>query len=103
MRVLGKTEKPKFLSQNKTKQSLESALKGRRKVYLPEAKEMKEIPVYDGDASIYNNVIKGPAVIEKINTSIFVDESYDCLVDDYGSFIVYDKEKYPEGFKIKSV
>ena len=100
LRVLGKTEKPKFVSETESHVSLESALKGKRQAYIPESNEMKEVPIYDGDVSLSNNTIVGPAIIEKINTSIFVSESYDCRVDDYGSFIVYNKEAYPNGFDI---
>jgi N-methylhydantoinase A len=101
LRVTGITEKPEFLSAHKTKVSLESALKARRMVYIPESNESKEINVYDGEISLSHNVIKGPAIIEKVNTSIFVSESYDCLVDEYDSFIIYNKEDFPNGFKLK--
>ena len=102
LRVLGKTEKPEFVSTAKSCVSLESALKAKRKVYIPEINEMKEVAVYDGDLSLSNNTIIGPAVIEKVNTSIFVSKSYNCLVDDYGSFIVYNKKFFPNGFELKS-
>ena len=102
LRVIGKTEKPKFLSEAESKIPLHNALKGRRKVYIPEINEIREIAIYDGELSLNNNIINGPAVIEKVNTSIFVSDNYDCLVDNYGSFIVYNKEAYPDGFKISS-
>jgi N-methylhydantoinase A len=100
LRVIGKTEKPKFLSETKSKISLQTALKGKRQVYIPEINEIKEVTIYDGELSLNNNIINGPAVIEKVNTSIFVSDNYDCLVDNYGSFIVYNKEAYPDGYKI---
>ncbi len=100
LRVLGKTTKPKFLSKTKKKVSLEFALKENRRIYIPETDEVKEAPVYDGDLSIGNNIIIGPAVIEKINTSIIVSESFNCLIDEYGSFIVYDKRTYPNGLNL---
>ena len=40
----------------------------------------------DGDKPLSGNKIIGPAVIEKVNTSIFVGESWGCLVDEFGSF-----------------
>ncbi len=108
LRVLGRTEKPDFLSrlhgeERSTRNgagsfSLQEALKGRRKVYIPESNEFEEVPVYDGDLQLNGNKIPGPAVIERVNTSILVSENYDCLVDDYGSFVVYNKEAFPEGF-----
>ncbi|MEK6615706.1 MAG: hydantoinase/oxoprolinase family protein, partial [Bacteroidota bacterium] len=101
LRVVGKTERPKFLSKNMQSISAESAIKEHREVYIPELNQMKKVPVYDGDKPIFGAQIKGPCVIEKITTSVFVSENYDCVVDDFGSFIVYDKKKFSEGFKLK--
>jgi len=103
LRVIGKTEKPKFLGETESAVSLQSALKEKRQVYIPESNEMKEVAVYDGDMTLNGNTIIGPAVIEKVNTSIFVSESYDCLIDDYGTFIVYNREVYPDGFNSQRI
>ena len=81
--------------------SLEKAFKGKREVYIPETNTMKEVPVYNGDMAISNSHITGPAIVEKVNTSIFISESYNCVLDEYCSFIVYSKEAYPNGFKLK--
>lgn len=101
LRVVGKTERPKFLSKNIKSVSAESAVKEHREVYIPELNQMKKVPVYDGDKPIFGAQIKGPCVIEKITTSVFVSENYDCTVDDFGSFIVYEKEKFPDGYSLK--
>jgi len=101
LRALGKMEKPDFLGGMENAVSLESALKEKRQVYIPESNEVKEAPVYDGDMPLSGNTITGPAVIEKVNTSIFIGESWDCLVDEFGSFLVYDRGRYPEGFRVK--
>ncbi len=99
LRTVGTVEKPKFLSGTEISQSLESALKERRQVYIPETNKMDEVPVYDGDVPLSGNTIVGPAVIEKVNTSIFIGESYSCSVDEFGSFIVFSKSVYPDGFR----
>jgi len=99
LRALGITEKPKFLSETESAMPLESALKEKRPVYIPESNEVKEVPVYDGDVPLSGNTIIGPAVIEKVNTSIFISADYDCRVDEWGSFIIYNKKVYPEGFR----
>ena len=96
LRALGITEKPKFLSEKENAVPLESALKEKRQVYIPESNEVKEVPVYDGDVPLSGNTIIGPAIIEKVNTSIFISADYDCKVDEWGSFMVYDKRKFPE-------
>jgi len=99
LRALGKTEKPKFLRESENKIPLESALKEKRQVYIPESNEMKEVPVYDGDMTLCGNTIAGPAVIEKVTTSIIVNETYNCHIDEYGSFIIYNRNVLPEGYK----
>jgi len=92
LRVVGKTERPKFLSANISPVSANSAIKEQREVYIPEIKQMKTVPVYDGDKPIFGAQLKGPCVIEKITTSVFVSQNYNCIVDDFGSFIVYEKK-----------
>ncbi len=97
LRAIGKTEKPDFLSEKIEPVSLESALKENRKVYIPETGEFKQTPVYDGDQPLIGHTIEGPAIIEKENTSIFVSGMYNCYVDRYASFVVYDRGVYPDG------
>ncbi len=99
LRVVGNTEKPQFISSTEDTVTLVTALKEHRQVYIPESNDMQEIPVYDGDLNLNGNTITGPAIIERVTTSILVSSSYDCLVDDYGSFIVYSREAFPDGFK----
>jgi N-methylhydantoinase A len=99
LRVIGRTEKPRFLSEAQSPVSLDAALKGRRDVYIPETSAVEEVPVFDGDLQLGGNTIKGPAVIEKVNTTIFVGDSYDCQVDKHGSFIVYSRTAFPDGYK----
>ena len=99
LRVIGKTKKPMFISEAKTQVLLQSAFKEKRKIYIPETNEIKEVNVYNGDIPLNGNIINGPAMIEKVNTSIFVSENYDCRIDMFGSFIIYNKEIFPNGFK----
>jgi N-methylhydantoinase A len=101
LRVVGINEKPKFLSAKGKSVSVDTAIKETREVYIPELNKYKRVPVYDGDLPLSGAKIKGPCIIEKITTSIFVSEDYDCEVDDFGSVIVYDKEKFPGGFIYK--
>jgi len=100
LRVIGKNEKPKFLNSNVNSTSAKEAIKGFRDVYIPELNQMQNIPVYDGDKPLYGEHLNGPCVIEKITTSIFVSKNYDCIADNFGSFIVYEKEKFPDGFSL---
>lgn len=100
-RAVGITEKPHSLSGNITKgaNTLQEALKGRRMAYVPEKNEMQEVPVYDGDILNSNFKINGPAIIEQVNTTVFLGESYNCETGIGGAFIVYNKILMPDGFK----
>lgn len=92
LRVVGMNEKPSFLSTKQKRISACQAIKEHRKVYIPETGKMKKVPVYDGDKPIFGAELKGPCVIEKITTCIVVTENYNCRVDDWGSFMVFEKK-----------
>jgi len=100
LRCIGKIDRPKFLSEDINNIPIENAIKGRRRVFIPETNSMNEVPVYDGDLEIGENYITGPAIIEKINTSIFISENYNCFIDKYCSFIVYSKKAFPNGWTL---
>ncbi|NUM51902.1 MAG: hydantoinase/oxoprolinase family protein [Flavobacteriales bacterium] len=91
LRVVGENEKPTFLSNTQNTIDAQKAIKEYRNVFIPETNQMEKIPIYDGDKPIYGAEIKGPCVIEKITTCIFVSKNYDCKVDHWGSFLVYEK------------
>jgi N-methylhydantoinase A len=69
------------------------ALKGCRSVYVPETGRFEEVPVYDGHALRHGNRIAGPALIETITTVVLVSGHFDCVVDRYGSFALYRKDR----------
>ncbi len=58
---------------------------------------MKEVPVYNGDILKSNFKIEGPSIIEQVNTTVFLGESYNCETGIGGAFIVYNKELMPDG------
>lgn len=101
LRVIGENEKPEFRTAQQNRVTAREALKEHREVFIPEKGMMKNVPVYDGDMPVYHTKLEGPCVIEKVTTSVFVSEGYDCLVDGLGSFIVYDKEKFPDGYSLQ--
>ena len=49
------------------------------------------MPIYDGHLTRFGHRIPGPALIEQVNTAIFLSASFDCVCDKYGSFAVYQK------------
>jgi N-methylhydantoinase A len=104
LRAIGVIEKPNLpaeIDSSTPVRNPNTALKGRRRAYVPEIDELKEVPVYDGDKLTERYTIEGPAIIEQVNTTIFLGNSYDCGSGIGGSFIVYNRDKYPEGFRLE--
>ncbi len=99
LRAIGITEKPSSLigNLNEGVELLEDALKGKRQAFVPERNEMMEVPVYNGDILKNNFKIVGPAIIEQVNTTVFLGESYNCETGIGGAFIVYNKKLMPVG------
>ena len=89
LRAVGVTDKPRFFEQEFAGPEAAHALKGRRSVYLPDEERFAEVPVYDAFALKYGNEIAGPAVLEQVNTTIFITPVYRLLVDRFGSYTLY--------------
>jgi N-methylhydantoinase A len=67
------------------------ATKLQRRIYIPETNTYQTAQIYDGHRLRHGNRIAGPALIETATTAVFVSASYDCVVDRYGSFVLYRK------------
>jgi N-methylhydantoinase A len=91
LQAIGATERPAYRSEAAGDPNPLPALKGRRSVYVPERDAFASIPVYDGHRLHCGHRITGPALIEQQTTAIFVSDSYDCVVDSLGSFVLYAK------------
>ncbi|MFQ5721741.1 MAG: hydantoinase/oxoprolinase family protein, partial [Candidatus Aminicenantales bacterium] len=93
---IGQTTKPRFKQEKSAQEDVSQALKKTRKVYLPHKKDFEEVPVYDGHKLRYGHQVKGPALIEQVNTTTFITPEYNVLCDRYGSYTVYLKTKEAE-------
>ena len=91
LQAVGLTEKPKFRVQDFAGEDASAALKGERDMYIFSEKAFCPVPVYDGHKMRYGHRVRGPAMIEQVTTAILVSDSYDCVVDQYGSFALYKK------------
>ena len=90
--AIGVTEKPVFNPIPYAGESPEKAFKKQRQVYLPSEKNFRSINVYDALKLEYGNRVKGPAILEQVNTTAFITPEYDVIVDRYGSYCVYVRE-----------
>ena len=88
---LGLTDKPQYTEQAFAGVDSAHAVKGERNAYVPETTRFARMPVYDGRRLRHGNRLTGPAIIEEVTTSVFVSGSYDCVVDRYGSFALYQR------------
>jgi N-methylhydantoinase A len=90
---IGKTEKPEFMVDDYAGEDPSPAFKKKRRVFLPRQGKFTNVDVFDGFKLHYGNRIEGAAVIEQVNTTTFVTPEYSILVDKYGSYTMYLKER----------
>ena len=91
LQSIGITDKPTFREEHYAGEDASAALKGKRRIYVPEEDQFQTALVYDGHATRFGYRITGPALIEQVNTAILVTAGFDCVCDKFGSFAVYAK------------
>ncbi|MFQ5463263.1 MAG: hydantoinase/oxoprolinase family protein [Phycisphaerae bacterium] len=104
VRATGKTEKPTYVEECYAGPTSTGAVKGERRILVPEHGTSDMVSVYDGHKTRYGNCIAGPAIVEQVNTTLLVTASYDCICDHRGSFVVYAKgqeERLPQPLQEK--
>ncbi|HKB55859.1 MAG TPA: hydantoinase/oxoprolinase family protein [Ramlibacter sp.] len=89
--ALGATDKPASVEQPASEAGVGHLRKGERRVYQPDRGEFAPTPVYDGDRLQHGNRLAGPAIIEKVTTSIFVPAGFTLAVDAFGGCVLEDR------------
>lgn len=89
--ALGGTEKPPLAAQPLSDAGVGHLRKGQRKVYQPDAGAFAATPVYDGDRLRHGDRLEGPAIIEKVTTTIFVPAGFSLAVDAIGGCVLEDQ------------
>ena len=64
------------------------AEKGRRRIYLPEAKDFAEVPVYDRYLLGAGVAFEGPAIVEERESTVVVNGAATVEVDTANNLIV---------------
>jgi len=77
----GVTVKRAIARKPRAKADPKGTLKGRRPAYLPETRRFARVPVFDGGRLTHGNRVSGPAIIESVNTSIFVPRGWRAEYD----------------------
>jgi N-methylhydantoinase A len=88
--ALGISEKPPLVGEDLAGAGVEHLRKGERSVYQPESGKFSPTPVYDGDRLRHGNRLEGPAIIEKVTTTIFVPDGFTLAVDALGGCVLED-------------
>jgi N-methylhydantoinase A len=89
--ALGITDKPPTRNEPPVDSDTRHLIKGYRDVFQPEAGDFARTAVYDGDALRNGNQLTGPAIVEKITTTIFVPFGFTLAVDSSGGFVLEDQ------------
>jgi len=92
VRSLGRTEKPPLPSLAAGSGDPAAALKGRRRAYVPEREAFEDVPVYDGHVLLAGDTLVGPALIERVDTTIFVSAAYTASVDGHGGVLLRHRD-----------
>jgi len=88
MTAIGVTDKPALKREAYKGKYPTGCLKGTRPVFIPSQRDFRAVPAYDGNSMGYGQGMKGPAIIEQINTTIFVPPEYEVECDAYGSYLL---------------
>lgn len=88
----GETGKPPSLHEPLGEADARGALKGRRPVYQPDAGAFADTPVFDGEQLRHGNRIDGPAIVEKVTTTVFVPRGFSLEVDSLRGFLLLDRD-----------
>jgi N-methylhydantoinase A len=88
VRSVGRTRRPELPRLARGGQDAAHARKGSRPAFVPEAGGFAELPVYDGHRLMAGNLIPGPALVERTDTTIFVSAAYAGQVDEAGSVVL---------------
>lgn len=91
---VGVTARPRFPVESYAGETASAALKSKRQVYVPSkngAGVFREVSVFDGHRLRFGNRVPGPALVEQVNTTLFVTDGFDAVCDRHGSIMVYAK------------
>jgi len=88
VRSVGSVQKPKLPRLSGGGTDASAAIKGHRRAFVPERDSFETVPVLDGHRLAAGNIVAGPALIERTDTTIFVSAGYTARVDALGSCLL---------------
>ncbi|MBI2840467.1 MAG: hydantoinase/oxoprolinase family protein [Acidobacteria bacterium] len=88
VRSLGRTHPPELPRLAPGGTDASNVRKGSRRALVPESGAFADVPVYDGHRLLAGNIIRGPALLERTDTTILVSAAYTARVDEAGSVVL---------------
>jgi N-methylhydantoinase A len=88
VRSLGRTEKPELPLVEEGGEDPGGARKGSRRAFVPEREAFADLPVYDGHRLRAGNVVPGPALLERVDTTVLVTAGFAARVDGRGTYVL---------------
>ena len=92
VRSVGEVDKPDLPELERGGRDADAARKGSRRAYLPSKGKFEEVAVYDGHRLRAGNEFPGPALVERIDTTVFVTSAFDARIDDVGNCLLSRRE-----------
>ncbi len=86
--AIGTSEKPEIRREPYRGSDPSPARKGTREAFLTSEMGFAPVAVYDGASLGHGNRLEGPAIVEQINTTVFVPAGFELECDEYGSYVL---------------
>ncbi len=88
LKAVGVTDKPSLPRLPKGSGDVRRALTGTRRAFVPDDVKFEAVPVYSAAKLLSGDVITGPALIERVDTTIVVSRSFTATIDSLGSALL---------------
>ncbi len=85
LKAVGATDKPVLPRVPPATDEVKRALSGARRAFVPEDNDFELTPIYQASKLMAGDVIAGPALIERVDTTIVVTRSFAATIDALGS------------------
>ncbi|MBI1948453.1 MAG: hydantoinase/oxoprolinase family protein [Deltaproteobacteria bacterium] len=85
LKAVGATDKPTLPRVPPASGEVKRALVGARRAFVPEDNDYELTPIYQASKLLAGDVIAGPALIERVDTTIVVTRSFTATIDSLGS------------------
>jgi N-methylhydantoinase A len=86
VKVIGKVARPRFFSHPLIEPDPVKALQEVRSIYL--SPNPIEVPFYKGELLASGNLIPGPAIIYRSDTTVLIDKTDQARVDEYQNLVI---------------